>query len=256
MSEGSQINISYPDAVDRQLKITVGACRLKIKPGDGEAWIEGVYRDPSNSLPAKVVQEGPTVRISQAPEWANVFNLPSGFPAFDLSLGKARPFALTVESGASDNEIDLGGVPISRLAIKQGAGKMVIDFSAPNPEAMSMLGLGAGAGGVEVRNLANANFAEMTAEGGAVAYQLDFGGVLQRNAHVRVSTGMASVEIRVPASTASKIYTESVLGSLDVGDGFTKKEGAFWTSAALVGGAPVLTIHANAALGSLSLRVT
>jgi hypothetical protein len=35
-----------------------------------------------------------------------------------------------------------------------------------------------------------------------------------------------------------------------------KKEGAFWTEAAMAGKTPVLTIHANVAIGALSLRTT
>jgi len=256
MNEANPISIPYPEAADRHLKITVGACRLKVAPGAADVWVTGTYRDPSGSLPLKIDQVGTTVRISQAPEWANVLNLPSGIPTLDLALGTGRPFALTLESGASENEVDLGAVPINRMIVRQGAGKMTIDFSATNPEPMSLLTLSAGAGSVEVKNLANANLAEMTVDGGAVAYKLDFGGSLQRNAHVRVSTGMASVEIRVPSTTAARISTESVLGNLDIGDGFTKREGAFWTSASPAGTGPLLSIHASVALGSLSLRAT
>jgi hypothetical protein len=41
-----------------------------------------------------------------------------------------------------------------------------------------------------------------------------------------------------------------------VGDGFTKREGAFLTAAALSGGGPVLSIRAGVRLGSLQLRTT
>jgi hypothetical protein len=121
---------------------------------------------------------------------------------------------------------------------------------------MSLLDLDAGAVSIEMKNLANANFAEMSIDGGAAAYKFDFGGTLQRDAHVKISTGMSSVEIHVPASTAAKITTESVLGGLNVGDGFTKREGAFWTRAALDGKTPVLTIHASITLGGLNIRTT
>jgi hypothetical protein len=121
---------------------------------------------------------------------------------------------------------------------------------------MSLLKLDSGAVGLTMNNLANANFAEMTVDGGAAGYVFDFGGSLQRDAYVRITTGMASVEVRIPSTTAAKITTESVLGGLDVGDGFTKKEGAFWTEAATAGTTPVLTIHANVTIGALSLRTT
>ncbi|MHB1160004.1 MAG: hypothetical protein ACYC3V_06680 [Chloroflexota bacterium] len=251
----TEIDVPYPEADDLQLRISVGACRLRIRPGDGPAWVSGSYRDPSGALPSRVSQEGGTVRITQGQNWTDVLDRLSGFPAsFDLALGRAKPYALAIETVASEANLDLGGLPIRRLEIKQGAGKVALDFSAPNPVAMSLLTLSNGASGIGMRKLANANFAEMAVEGGAAAYSFDLGGVLQQNGRVKISTGVSSVEIQVPTSTAAKIASETVLGSLDVGDGFMKKEGAFWTEAALASRTPLLTIGVNVALGSLRLR--
>jgi hypothetical protein len=41
---------------------------------------------------------------------------------------------------------------------------------------------------------------------------------------------------------------------VDVGDGFTKREGAFWTEAWSAGDKPLLTIRAGVRLGALQLR--
>jgi hypothetical protein len=46
------------------------------------------------------------------------------------------------------------------------------------------------------------------------------------------------------------------MGGVNVGDGFTKKEGAFWTEAAVRGQTPVLTIEANISLGGLTIKVS
>jgi hypothetical protein len=62
------------------------------------------------------------------------------------------------------------------------------------------------------------------------------------------------VEIEIPASTAARVIAETTLGSVDVGDGFTEREGALLTEGALRGNAPVLTIRAGVRLGSLQLR--
>lgn len=250
------INIPFPEAADLHLRITVGACRIRIVPADGEAWVTGTYRDPSRAIPCRISQEGGTVTISQDQNFGNIFGIFSGVPTLELSLGKARVYSLTLETGASEDKSDLGGLPLNRFVFKHGAGKTDIDFSAPNPEVMSLLSIGAGAASLEMTNLANANFTEATIDGGAAAYKFDFGGTLQRNGHVRISTGMSSVDISVPASTAAKITPESILGGMDIGDGFTKREGAFWTAAATAGGTPVLTIHTNVAVGSLNLRIT
>jgi hypothetical protein len=256
------IAVPYPDATDLHLRINEGACRLKIAPGAGDAWISGAHRDPSGLRPLSISKEGGTVRLSEQASTANTWEwLRSGHgiadvPTFDLALGKAKPFRLTVEIGASANQLDLGGVPISRLAVRHGAGKTAIDFSAPNPHPMTLMEISAGAGSTELRNLANARFAELLVEGGVAAYVIDFSGALQQDAHARINTALSSVEIVVPATTAAKIATESPLGHVELGDGFTAKEGAFWTLAAIDGRTPLLTISASMTLGSLTLRTS
>ena len=250
----TNITLPFPEAADRSLRIAVGACKLKVAPGDNEPWVLGTYVDQSNSLPPLVQQEGGEARIMQNYQAFNPFGLFTSTPQIDLMLGKAQPYTLGIELGASDNVLDLGGVPLTRLSIKQGAGRVNVDFSMANPQPMSLLRLEAGATALEMRNLANANFTDMIVEGGAAGYKFDFGGTLRRDAHVRLTTGMSGVEISVPATTSAKVKAEIVMGGLNIGDGFTKKEGAFWTEAAIKGQTPILTIEANISLGGLTIK--
>jgi hypothetical protein len=81
--------------------------------------------------------------------------------------GTAQPYMLTIETGASDTAFELGGLPLTRLIIKLGAGKNVLRFSEPNPRAMSVFDLAAGVGSIEIFSLANATFADMRLDGGA-----------------------------------------------------------------------------------------
>ena len=75
-----------------------------------------------------------------------------------------------------------------------------------------------------------------------------------RCAEAKVEAGLSGVEIEIPSSTAARVIAETTLGSVDVGDGFTKREGSFLTEGALSGNGPVLTIRAGVRLGSLQLR--
>ena len=90
---------------------------------------------------------------------------------------------------------------------------------------------------------------------GASSYRVDFGGALQRSTHVQISTRASSVEITVPSSTAAGISSVSLLSELDVGDGFSQQEGAFWTPAAAAADRPLLTIDASVEVGQLKLRL-
>jgi hypothetical protein len=140
--------------------------------------------------------------------------------------------------------------------VRQGAGKFELGFPQHNPEPMELLEISSGAAAIELENLANANFSEMRLSGGAASYELDFGGVPSRDAEVSIETGISGVVVSIPTSTAARVIAETTLGSVDVGDGFTKSEGAFSTEAALRRDGPVLSIRAGVRLGSLQLRTT
>lgn len=246
----------WPAEGEPELKITVGMCYLNVMPGEEIAWVTGTYEDPTGALEAKVNQQGNSVKVTQKSTLAKFRTPFSGAPKMDLRLGGKQPYTLAFEGGASSNSFDLGGLPITGLTIKQGAGKSVFDFSRPNPGEMGRIGIDTGAVSLTMKNLANANFSEMNMNGGAAAYEFDFGGELRRDAVVRISAGVASVKITVPATTAARIKPSPVLGGLNVGDGFTKHEGAFLTRPALDGKTPVLDITASVTLGSLSFQLT
>ena len=223
----------------------------------GEKWVAGTYNDPTDRRPLRIIEEEASVTITEAE--LSFERIPAGFgglPRYEVEFGNKRPFALTIETGASDFDLDLGGIPLSRLTVRQGAGKFELGFPVSNPERMELLEISSGAAGIELENLANANPSEVRLSGGAASCELDFGGVLSRDAEVSMETGLSRVVVSVPSSTAARLATETTLGSVDLGDGFTKREGAFLTEAALSGDGPVLGIRAGVRLGSLQLRTT
>jgi hypothetical protein len=250
----TDIQIPYPEAVERQLVIRVGACRLRITRGGRDFWVNGTYDDPTGTMQCRTIVDGGLARITQEPRLPALKRLSRGVPTFDLALGTAQSCALTIETGASDTTFEVGGVPLTALAIKLGAGKAVIRFLEPNPEPMSKLEINAGAGSLEIRMLANANFADLTLAGGAASFICDFGGTLKRDAAAHLSTGMSTMDLLVPGATAARIITDSTLGHVDVADGFVTREGGYWTAAAAEGVTPVLSIRAAVALGMLNLR--
>jgi hypothetical protein len=251
------LDVAYPIAEDLSLRVALGACRFAARPGESEAWVAGTCHDPTDMRSPRVMEEEGNVTITEAePSFERIPAVFGGVPRYELEFGKQRPFALTIETGASEFDLDLGGVPLRSLTVRQGADKFELGFSEPNPHPMELLEVSSGAAGIELENLANANFSEMRLSGGAAGYELDFGGTLSRDARVSIETGLSGVEISIPATTAARIVAETTLGSVDVGDGFTKREGAYLTEGALSGSAPALEIRAGVRLGALKLKAT
>lgn len=258
MSEATEQPISVPfpaEGIDApELRIAMGPGQLRIVPGSGDDWVTGIYRDPTGSIPLKIETEGGRARIAQAPSR----NLPrlKGAPRLELRLGTARAYALIVEGGANEVEAELGGLPLLRLECRFGAGQVTFRFSTPNPAAMERVSIATGAAEATFAGLANANAAELSVEGGAAAFHLDFGGRLQQDLRARVNVGVAGVDLTVPGETAAKIRAKTTLGRVDAGDGFVTKEGGYWTLAAANGQTPVVTIEATVALANVKLRTS
>jgi len=249
-----EIKIDFPEASDLQLKFQVGPGSLKLRKRSDGSWVAGTYRDPSRSLPCKFKVEGGTAEIAQERKVPRSFKL---MPKFDLELGDAKPYRVKIEAGANEEiDCDFGGLPVSGFDGGFGAGKIRIDFSEPVTTPMQRFKLETGATDLTLINLANANAEQIEINGGASMIRVDFGGALQRDCRAKVSAGVAAVEIHIPANVAAKITTHTSLGDLNVGDGFTTRDGGFWTMAALDGVGPVLSLEASSAVGSLKLRTS
>lgn len=250
------LNVAFPATRGGHLKLMVGACRLFVKPGNQDQWVTGTYDDPTGTLPCRVNREGETVVISQEFSPLDLMYRFDEPPTFRLVLGKGTPFALTVGTGASEVNLDLGGLSLTRVEVKHGAGKVEVDFSAPNPVPMSLLEVSSGAGATEFYNLANANCSEMRVEGGAAGYVMDFGGTLRRDFHMKIQAALAAIDISIPESISARVMPEAVMGGVEAGDAWMQRDGVFLTLGALADKTPLLTIEAHVVMGSVKLRAT
>jgi hypothetical protein len=256
MSSPPRVECPYPETEPVTLRLAVAACRLRAAAGEGPLLVSGRYDEPSGAIPPTVATDGGRVTVSQRYEVARTLDLLSGgAPAFDLGLGTSRPYALEIDSGASDVSLDLGRLPLTRLVVRQAAGRLRVDVSAPCTASLESIKVEAGAASLELRNLASSGFAELNLAGGAARCSVHFGGILTRDAKARIDAGVAAVHVTVPPALAARIEASSIVGGLRIGDGFMKRAGAFWTEAAVAGRTPVLDVHAETAVGVLEITM-
>jgi hypothetical protein len=248
------VAIPFPSIDVPHLRISAGGCRLRITPGDAEPWVAGSYEDRSGRMPLHIQHDADGVRLGVGTEVAEFFHLFEAIPILDIKLGTAHPFALSIDVGASEDVFDFGGVPLERLALSNGAGKVTVGFSQSNPVQMELLKLSVGAGALEAHGLGNAGASDMLVEGGAAGVQLDFDGTFARECHVRISTALAGVDVCIPSSVAAEVSSSSLLGGADVDAGFTRRGETYCTRAVADGASPMLFIYNTTAFGGIRLR--
>ena len=171
-----------------------------------------------------------------------------------FALTQQLPLDLALEFGAGEAELELGGLSLRRLAISTGASETTVRIDQPNPVESEEVSIEAGAAELEVYGLGNARTRRIRFQGGVGSTLLDFGGAWDRDAEASVQMGIGSVTLRFPRHLGVRMVRNSFLTSLDA-PRMTKRGNSYysdnWDSAT-----HRLTVHVNAALGSIEVEWT
>jgi hypothetical protein len=247
------ISLDWTDTDEHQVRLSVGACRLRLHAAGPDRLVEGTYDDPTGTLPLTVTQEYGVVRISQQTRLSDVRGFKAAAPTLDVGLGTGRPLSLQLATGASDVQIDLGGLTLRRVAVRLGAGSAAIGFSAPVGDEFERFDCEAGAASVTISGLGHASPEQATVVGGAASYDLSFDGPPRRDLQAKVTTAGANVVLRLPAQTPARVGVVSILAGLTVRDGFQTWEDSFWTQPGVDGARPLVSVDTSITLGSLEI---
>jgi hypothetical protein len=252
VSTDTPIRAPFVDERPLVLRLELGACRLRVAAGGDGPWVEGSYHDPTDDLPPQLLVDRGTVTLRQDRTVAGGLGLLRGAPTCELRLGTGQPFRLELETGAGDVDLDLGGVPLTALAVRAGAGKVSLVAHRPNPVELDELSVRMGAGSLRTAGLGNLAAARVRTETGAAGVSLDLTGELRRHLDVRVQAGMSGIEVIVPGDRPARVVADTTLGSTDLGPGFVTEPGGVVRTP--VDGEPVVEVRASVALGGLQLR--
>ena len=221
--ERKPILVELPDTSGgpAQLSVRFGAGQLDIEPGTRRALVTGeaLY---NNELFT------PTVRIEGRKHILSAGDGHLELREFLDSWGKIKdhlnrwelalapvPTELELELGAASASLNLGGLPLRRLRLSQGAADLTLDFERPNPVEMTVLSYNGGASRGTLRNLANANTSRVEVAGGGGVFYLDFSGKLRRDLVVKVEAGAGEVTLAFPEATDVEVSTHTGLAVVD-----------------------------------------
>lgn len=175
---------------------------------------------------------------------------------WDLKINKDIPAELSLTCGASEQNIELGGMSLKYLKLSTGASATVLNFSEPNKERQNIK-LEAGASSLEAKGLGNANAESINFKGGVGKSLLNFSGELKENSLIEISGGMGLIDLEIPKDTGAKIEASGnkfiTLTLQNIPDNF-KKTGGVYLNNAYDENKPHLTIKVNMAIGSLNIK--
>ncbi|MGB8983001.1 MAG: toast rack family protein [Anaerolineales bacterium] len=240
------ITVADPESDETRLTISFGAGKLTLSPG-AQSLVEGTAVYNVEDLKPEIRKSGSDIEIRQG-DFHDLPPLDDMKNEWDLQLGNA-PMDLTVEAGAYDGELELGGLALKSLTVKDGAANVDLSFSEPNQTEMSILRYETGASDVKLIGLANANFSTLTFSGGAGNYTLDFSGELQRDAVVTITSGFGNVSLVIPEEVDAVVTVESAAVNISHGSGWSQNGQKYVQD----GSGSTLTIVVKMAAGNLVL---
>ena len=241
------ITVADPESDETHLSLNFGAGELKLSAG-AEGLVEGTALYNVEQLKPEIVKNGGNIEIKQG-------DLDGAFPydnmknRWDLQLGDT-PMDLLIEAGAYEGNMELGGLALNNLTVKDGAAQVNLSFSEPNLVEMSRMAYSTGASEVTLTGLANANFDTFEFDSGAGSYTLDFSGELQRDAAVNVDSGLSELIIVVPEGVNATVSIEGGLADINARNGWSQSGNTYSHE----GSGPTLTITVNMGAGSVTLQ--
>lgn len=140
----------------------------------------------------------------------------------ELALSPKVALDLEATLGASEAELDLGGLRLSRATIATAASKTTLRFSRPNPATCDSLDLNAGAAEFTTESLGNSRCRQISFQGGVGDVGLDLTGAWREDAQVRIKLALGGLRLRLPRDMGVAIHLDRFLASFNPA-GFVKE---------------------------------
>lgn len=243
------INVPKPDDPTQvwDVELNLGAASVRVD-AEGEGLVSGLVEYNVEALAPKVTVTSRRVVVGQ--DFTGVLPL-NARNDWQVKLGRGAPMNLTVNTGASSGEWELGGLSLRRLGWTQGAANATLSFSQPNPDTMEHLRINGGAASLTARGLANANARAANATAGAGAMSLYFDGLLRADMDVVLDGGVSSIAI-YSGGNPIEIKLEGPLKTID-NRGWTEFDEETYRSPEWSGGRSKITIRARLGVSALTL---
>jgi len=210
------VQIPVPDLpTPFDLNLAFGAGKMVLLPNSGPDLVSGTSTYNVADFKPEFTIDEYSVSIRQGNLKLNAVPTINETIKNEWSLAiKNIPIDLEIKAGGYSGDFEFGGLAIRDLHIADGAANVKLKFSTPNTEAMNAFRYETGASNISMDKLANANFQTMIFQSGAGNYNLDFSGLLQRDAAIFIETGLSRLVISVPDGVPAEVNFEGPLSKV------------------------------------------
>jgi hypothetical protein len=139
------------------------------------------------------------------------------------------PMELSLELGAIEGDIQLGGLRLTDLSVKSGAADVNVRFDQPNPDRLHSLTLEVGAANLKLERAGNSGVERVRANIGIGALELDLGGALTHDVDIAANVAMGGFTLRVPADVGVFVDASTFLSGFDK-TGLVKRGDGWYTA--------------------------
>jgi len=256
--------IQLTNQKELEVKISFGAGTLYIRPGKKDELFRANLTFTKNeptidySLAEGVAYieiNGPEdIKKNEDDRSFNISNLDDiKRNRWELYFSPKIPIKFKIETGASKNVLDFGGLQISKMEVSTGASETNINFSKPNPIEMRRFTLEAGVSKVVINQMLNANFHNFKFEGGVGSYKFYLSGPLKKTANMNFEAGVSSTKLIIDPGVAFRAEIDrSFMSSVRVEEA-VEEDDDIYVSDNFSLNKPYLDIYAETGIGSFRI---
>jgi len=246
------IQVPIPDApTPLDVNLSFGAGKMTLLPNPGEDLLYGIATYNVSDFKPEVTVDENGVTLKQGSLKLNAIPTINETIKNDWSIAiKNHPVELSIKAGGYSGDFEFGGLAISDLHIADGGANVKLKFSTPNTIPMDAFRYETGASNISMDKLANANFQTMIFQSGAGNYNLDFSGLLQRDASIFIETGLSRLVISVPDGVPARVNFEGPFSKVIMSGDWQQEGNEYY----LEGQGPRLNFTVETKAGTVTLQ--
>ena len=246
------IQVPIPDApTPLDVNLSFGAGKLTLLPNPGEDLLSGTATYNVTDFKPEVTVDENGVTLKQGSLKLNAIPTMNETIKNDWSIAiKNHPVELSIKAGGYSGDFEFGGLAITDLHIADGGANVKLKFSTPNTIPMNAFRYETGASNITMNKLANANFQTMIFQSGAGNYNLDFSGLLQRDASIFIETGLSRLVISVPDGVPARVNFEGPFSKVIMSGDWQQEGNEYY----LEGQGPRLNFTVETKAGTVTLQ--